>query len=211
MSGLNVFNRVLLFVVGIATAVGGAVCILVVTGVLGTGTLAPSGWFREQFSNLDGLNGGDETIAIVAGAVAIVFGLLLALLQTTTAPQEKRVVSVVDPNGNTVLLPPDSIRQIVEQAATAVPGVVRANAVVREANGDGVLIEANALLEPDANVIEKSSELNDKIRSELQNRVGVKIAGLRLNLELAPVGQVEGTRRGPLHWGDRREKTSPSR
>jgi len=45
----------------------------------------------------------------------------------------------------------------------------------------------------------------------MQNRVGVKVAGLRLNLELARSDQTEGSHRGPLHWGDRREKINTSR
>jgi hypothetical protein len=211
MLGINALNRVLLFVFGLAAAAAGAICLLVATNVLGTETLAPSGWFREQFTLLDQLSGDGERIAFLAGGVAIGFGLLLALFEAIPSSHEKRFVSVTDPNGNTVLLPPESIRQLVEQAALSVAGIVRANAVVREANGDGVLIEANALLAPDAHVVQKSNELNDKIRGEMANRVGVKVAGLRLNLELARADDREGTHRGPFHWGDRREKISPSR
>lgn len=212
MSGLNGFNRLLLFTLGIAVAAAGVICLLVVTGAVETGTLALSGWFREQFQHLAGLSGNDETAAIVASAAAIFCGLLLALIQMIPGSAKKTsLVAVTDPNGNTVMMSPESIRQIVEQAAMQVPGVIRANAVVRDANGDGIAIVTSALLQPDVHIVEKSNELNDKIRNEMQNRVGVKVASLRLNLELARGDEAEKPRRGPLHWGDRREKISTSR
>jgi uncharacterized alkaline shock family protein YloU len=109
-----------------------------------------------------------------------------------------------DPNGNRVMMPPESVRQIVNQCASRIDGVLRADSTVRGTD-EGVIIDVNALLAPDTHIVEKSSELNDCVRKEMQERVGVKVEALRMNLELARSSDLERENR-PRRWGQRREE-----
>jgi hypothetical protein len=209
MNWIDALNRVLGSVFGTALGLAGAACLLVATGAVDTGTLALSEWFREQFQYLAALNGDGETTAVLASAAAVGFGLLLVLVEM--APRGRRAnrtLNMIDANGNSVVTSAESVKLIVEQTALEVPGVLHASAAVRQ-SASGVRVEAAALLQPDVNDVEKSNELNDRIRTEIQNRLAMKMAGLRLNLTLARKADLKPSRRwGPSRFGERREEIS---
>jgi uncharacterized alkaline shock family protein YloU len=105
---------------------------------------------------------------------------------------------------------PESLSMVAEQAAMDVEGVLSAQTNVRQAE-EGAQVHCEAVLQHDVNVAQKSNELNDRIRNAIQDRVGIKVAGLSMNLRLARPLEAMQTRHsgwGPFR-GHSGEPSSP--
>jgi hypothetical protein len=190
MFARDALNRFLTFITGTAVAVAGAVTLLVVTNAVKTGTLAPSEWFRDQFALLDGLAGTDETIAIIAAAAALAVGALIVVIELAPSVRRERELTVRDESGNTLALAPESVSLVAEQSAREVVGVLNADMHVRD-NHDGVIVDGDVVLLEDANVAEKTAEISQRVRSALEERMGVKVVRMAMKMRLANAAEAE--------------------
>lgn len=190
MFARDALNRLLSFLFGTALAVAGVVTLLVATNAVKSGTLAPSGWFRDQFALLDGLTGADETIAIIAAATALAVGAIIVLIELAPSMHRERELMVRDESGNTLALAPESVSLVAEQAARDVVGVLNADMKVRE-NHDGVLVDGDVALLEDANVAEKTAEISQRVKSALEERMGVKVVRMAMKMRLANAAEAD--------------------
>jgi uncharacterized alkaline shock family protein YloU len=204
MEARNAMNRGISFLVGACAVAAGTVVILVTSNAIKTGTLAPSGWFRDQFVRLDDLSGRGESLAIAIGAAAIAVGAVLALIELLPARNGTREFFVRDAIGNAVSLPPETVSMVAEQAAREVNGVVNADMSVSE-RADGVAVMGNVTMLDDLSPAEKTNEISQRVRAALEQRIGVKVAAMQVRMHLVSAAQVERdrereTRHGWFPW-----------
>jgi hypothetical protein len=208
MMAFNAFNRLVALVLFLALIAASAVILLVATQAVEPSTLAPSGWFDEQFQKLAYLKGSDETIATVGPAAVIALAGILFVLEMFP-PQRSagsKSIRLRDANGNHITMPTESIAMMADDAAMRVPGVMRSASTVRS-DDSGAIIRSDVSLRDDVNVVKTSAALNDQIKSTVQERGGIKVGGLQLQLRVERPNRREEKREG---WFRRRHSGEPS-
>lgn len=178
--GINVF---LIALIAIALSAAAAICLLVAADVVAPADVGPQGWFRDQLVELDILTGADRTIAIVASAAALGFGLVLLIFEAIPALMPSRLYGT-DASGHTVLIDRRTIQSMVEQTALNTENVTEATARLRD-TGSGLHVRVKAALLPSANITETGRVLEGRIKDDLRDLAGVSIASVRLELAFA--------------------------
>lgn len=177
-------NTVLVAVIAVVLAIVAALCLLVAADVVAPADIAPSGWIRDQFGELDGLTGADRMLAIVISAIVVGLGLLLLVFESIPALMPSRTYAS-DASGQTVMIDRGTIQQMVERSARETDNVTFAHADLRDVS-NGLSVNLRAGLVPDANIAKTSRILETKIKDDLRDHAGISVASVRLELEYMP-------------------------
>lgn len=190
---MNIFNRIVVFVLSLALLAFGAT-----TFVLLTGLVTPNNSFLR---NLLALYAAWRAIAMLRGATTnvaalIAFGLaiiglvvvileLLPIGRLFRRREGKQFVVRQDAIGQ-VTLDSSMVRDVVEHVAESVPGVIHAEPAVKSGS-DGLHISTRASLAWDADAPAVGQALQERIKESVQSQLGLPVAEVRVTAQSRPV------------------------
>lgn len=167
---MNVFNRVLIFVLLLAIA-GAAVAIAVLAWTIPDDSID---WLRDAVNWMDEHNQDTEKAILTAIAVATALIVLVVLLLEVW-PRSKKTVTVRDLQGSAAVISTGAIAQRLEEAIRQVPHVSDVKASV-EARRKGIEVAMDLHVDADANLAEVTDSAAEAAREVLTNRMHVALA-----------------------------------
>lgn len=170
---MNLFNRILVSLVLLAFIVA---------------TLLMSLLPRPMIDALQALlassaQGLDSTTQLAGAAIGLLAaGAALLLLLAELKPPARHSVVVAEGAAGTAELTNDSVSLRVKRAAEAIGGVREASPTVHS-RGKAVDVLLRLSTDPDIDLPEKSQEVLQAVRAEIENKMGIQIKSLKVTVK----------------------------
>jgi uncharacterized alkaline shock family protein YloU len=167
---MNVFNRTVTIVLGLAIIGASEMAILIASGTLGLDNL-PRGWFEPQIEWLANASGGMKAIVATVSFFVMLSMLMIIIAELRTRGREVRFLISSQDNGMTTVTR-DSVRSLVQHIGKGIRNINDIECRVTEKD-NGLAIMCIAWVTMGSNLPELSSELQSDIK-----RLGEELTGL---------------------------------
>jgi hypothetical protein len=189
----NVFNRLLLALLGLAAFLGGLATLLLLAGWVTPGQLSPQGVLLPQWSFLARLHAPDATLAARVSIGLLCAGLLVLIIEVLPGRREPATFIVRRDALGTVAVVRRSVGDLIQYEAVNVPGIIEARQAVTEGR-KGLRVRVRASLSPEVVVPEVGQTLQEKIQQALQRHLGLPVAEVQVATQVAPLESRGGRR-----------------
>jgi len=190
---MNVFNRIIMTLLGLVLVVGGVLGLLgALAASVGTQVLTTLGIghlvtlvspFSPCLAAALPAALGIASKLLIVGAIGVVLGVIVLVLELRGLRRPRPIALFEDPQGR-VTISQDSLRVLVEHEAARVPGVRRASARV-QAKGEGLVVHCNLAIWPDYSLPEMAAAVQQQVREAVKDLLGQALA--RLDIETTVV------------------------
>ncbi len=186
---MNLFNRIVVLLLILLTLGGAGLVLALMYGLLAPQQIpaavatTPLGQWLASFAQLE------QTARVVATVVAaLVILLMLWLLYLELRPSRRRDDTIVVRNGplGPVTFRKDSIRDLVLYVTSTIPNVLQVHPRI-STRGDGVDVRCRAALTPEADAAQTGAELQERIRTALEQRLGLRVENIDVNTQFQPL------------------------
>jgi uncharacterized alkaline shock family protein YloU len=180
---INVFNRILLLVLGALALVAGVITLLLVTQVIHRADVSPGGFLQDFWQGIANLAGAAATAAVIGAILLALVGLALIIVELIPGPREEQTYVVRKDGLGTVTVARKSVRQVVLYEAAQIDGVREVRPEV--SNGaDGIHIIAHASLAPDTEAPTVGEQLQVNIKDAVQRHLGLPVAEVQIHTQV---------------------------
>lgn len=199
---MNIVNRVIMIAVSFILFAFGAVTFLLLSGIVvpGNQTLRDILTLYTAFRAVALLRGANGNAAILIALALALIGLALLVLELWGPvgrlfgrSEGKRYVIRQDTLGR-VTVDRSMVHDWVRHAATAVPGVMRADPEVKDGK-DGLHVAARASLAWDVDAPSVGQLLQEQIKESVQTHLGLPVAEVSVSAQSAPLAKEPPRRR----------------
>jgi uncharacterized alkaline shock family protein YloU len=180
---INVFNRILLLLLGALAVVAGVIALLLLLPVIHAADVSPGGLLQGFWQGIANLAGAAATVAVIGAILLALAGLALIVIELLPAPREEQTYVVRKDGLGTVTVARKSVRQVVQYEAAQIEGVREVHPEV--SNGaDGLHIVAHASLAPDAEAPTVGEQLQVTIKEAVQRHLGLPVAEVQIHTQV---------------------------
>jgi hypothetical protein len=183
MNPINVFNRILLLVLGALALIVGIITLLLVTQAIRPADVSPGGLLFDQWSGIAALSGGAATTAAIVGTLLALAGLALIVLELVPGRREPPSYVVRKDGLGQVRVARKSVSQVVQYEAGQIDGIREVRPEVRN-SADGLHVIAHASLAPDAAAATVGEQLQTTIRESVQRQIGLPVAEVQVHTQV---------------------------
>ena len=176
---MNVLNRLAVSLVLLVVA------ILAVAVALLPGTV--SGSLRSLLALLEGAQGSPMQLLVSAAGLVVAVGALF-LLAMEWRPRPRRAVVVTRGPSGTAELSTDSVSVRVRRAVEGVASVSDVSPTVLS-KGKTVDILIKVTVDPEVDLPQKTEEIMQAVRTEVEGKMGIPIKGLKVAMKQAAGGR----------------------
>jgi len=180
---INVFNRILLLVLGALALVAGVIALLLLIPVIHPVDVSPGGLLQDFWRGIATLSGASAIIAVVVSILVALAGLALIVVELLPGPREAPTYVVRKDGLGTVTVARKSVRQVVQYEAAQIAGVREVRPEVRN-GADGIHIIAHASLAPDTVAPEIGEQLQVNIKEAVQRHLGLPVAEVQVHTQV---------------------------
>jgi hypothetical protein len=180
---INVFNRILLLVLGALALVGGVIALLLVTQVIHPADVSPGEFLKDFWQGIANLAGAAATAAVIGAILLAVAGLALIVIELLPPPREEQTYVVRKDGLGTVTVARKSVRQVVLYEAAQIDGVREVRPEVSNGS-DGLHIVAHASLAPDTEAPTVGEQLQANIKEAVQRHLGLPVAEVQIHTQV---------------------------
>lgn len=190
---MNIFNRIVMFLLSFILFAFGTITFLLLTGIV----VPQNSYLRAILALYNAwraialLRGASTNIAVLIALILAVVGLVLVILEVLPMGrvfrrrEAKQYIVRQDTIGQ-VTLGRSMVRDLVQHVAEAVPGVVHAEPEVHD-RPDGLHLTTRASLAWDADAPAVGQLLQERIKEAVQTQLGLPVAEVRVTAEAAPI------------------------
>ena len=190
---MNTFNRILVILLDLLLLIGAIVVLLVTFGVVTPANVLPAGSTQTAFGQWLGSFATMPPDATLITAVVSVLIILagLALLAAELRPKPRMQTIAIRNDGlGSVTVRTESVRELISYTAAQIPEVLQLQPRL-EQGSQGLQIRCRASLTPGANVAEVSTELQSRIKDAVEQYLGMNVASVAVQAQLAPLAGVD--------------------
>lgn len=186
---LDGFNRALAVVVAAVIAASGGLGALVTSDIIGSSTIAPPGFVREQLEELARTNGGREVAATADLGTLAAAGM--ALLAAELRPVLRRpYVRTGNGTDREFAVRERAVEQMVRYASELVEEVVAVEEARVAKDERGLEVACKVTLQPYAAAGPLAPILEARIRNAVYTMTGLSVGRVRLRLQHQEDGRV---------------------
>ncbi len=182
----NVFNRMLLILLGLIAVVAGVCLILLESGVVSVQQLSPAGILQRQWQFLHALSPADAGTAVIVAVVLVLLGMLLLLVELWPGRRGPAQFVVQRDAHGVVAVARSSVNDLVRYVATTVPGIVETREAV-SGEEKGLRVRVRAAISPEAVAPEVGRTLQEKVQQALQHHLGLPVATVEVATQVEPL------------------------
>jgi uncharacterized alkaline shock family protein YloU len=180
---INVFNRILLLVLGALALVAGVIALLLLIPVIHPVDVSPGGFLQDFWRGIANLSGGSAIIAVIVSILVALAGLALIVVELLPGRREEPTYVVRKDGLGTVTVARKSVRRVAQYEAARIPGVREVRPEVRN-GADGIRIVAHASLAPDTVASEVGEQLQSNIKEAVQRHLGLPVAEVQVHTQV---------------------------
>lgn len=192
---MNVFNRIFVILLSLATIAFGIIVFLLVGGVVRPTQVSPWGFLLSFWSLFAQMNPTQATTAAVVCALVVIVALILLILELSILRGEPAQFVIRQDSLGMVTVARDSVRRLVGYESKAVPGVIETRQAVDKGR-DGLHVRVRALLLPEVDAPEVGQNLQKKVQESIQGHIGLPVTEVQVATQLEPF---EKPRRRQVH------------
>lgn len=194
---MNIFNRIIVLLLGLALLAFGGITFLLLTGLVTPG----NGYLRDLLTLYTAwraialLRGATTNVAALVALGLAIIGLVVVILELLPMGrlfrrrEGKQYVVRQDAVGQ-VTLGSSMVRDLVEHVAESVPSVVHAEPTVKD-GADGLHIAMRASLAWDADAPAVGQALQERVKESVQSQLGLSVAEVSVTAQTAPVAKAQ--------------------
>jgi hypothetical protein len=182
---INVFNRLLLVILGALALVVGVLVLLLVTQAIRPADVSPGGVLFDQWRWVASLSGGAATTAAIIGTLLALAGLALIALELIPGRREAPSYVIRKDGLGTVTVARKSVSQVVQYEAAQIDGIREVRPEVRNGT-DGIHVIAHASLAPDAAAATVAEQLQANVKESVQRHIGLPVAEVQVHTQVEP-------------------------
>ncbi len=182
---INVFNRLLLVILGALALVVGVLVLLLVAQVTRPADVSPGGVLFDQWRWVASLSGGAATTAAIIGTLLALAGLALIALELIPGRREAPSYVIRKDGLGTVTVARKSVSQVVQYEAAQIDGIREVHPEVRN-GADGIHVIAHASLAPDAAAATVAEQLQANVKESVQRHIGLPVAEVQVHTQVEP-------------------------
>jgi uncharacterized alkaline shock family protein YloU len=180
---INVFNRVLLLLLGALAVVAGVIALLLLLPVIHPADVSPGGFLKDFWQGIANLAGATATTAVIGAILLALAGLAVIIIELLPPPREEQTYVVRKDGLGTVTVARKSVRQVVLYEAAQIDGVREVRPEV--SNGaDGIHIIAHASLAPDVVAPTVGEQVQVNIKEAVQRHLGLPVAEVQIHTQV---------------------------
>lgn len=190
---MNTFNRILA-VFGLLLLLLGCTSLLLITiGLLDPQEWVPPPWHQilTPFTQLDPANGWTviNRLTVVSICLGIVIASALLLFMELRLPSRKiPELTVKKDNLGHITASMRSIQDLANREAEKIDGVLESTTTVKEAS-KGLHLQCQICVAPYASAAQLGQEVQERIKSSVENFLGKPIASIHLQTQIAPLAK----------------------
>jgi len=187
---MNIVNRVLVSVLALLVLVGVVVVLLVALEAVRPATLAPMSWAEDQLAAFSDLTTSDRAWTVGVCLALALLALILLYLELQPALGGPTRLTLRQDGQGVVTVTYQGVREVIAYEARQVPGVRAVGSQIEEAR-EGLRITCRAEVDPLENLSELSDQLQQRIRTAVEQHLGHPVAAVQVHLEVRePAGRV---------------------
>lgn len=183
---MNIFNRVLIVLLSLATGIAAVAVLLVTLGAVEPVQLAPTVWLRERLEPFTSLSEANQawTIGVCTALLLIALALLVLELKPP-ARRDKQMVLRDDTLGR-VTVSRDGVAELARREAARIAGVWEFEPEVFE-DSRGLRIRGRASLDPESNVPALAELVQERVKASVEQHLGRPVADIQVETQLTPL------------------------
>jgi uncharacterized alkaline shock family protein YloU len=189
---MNLFNRILVSLIGLIIGVVGTTIFLLLTGLVvpSSGPLKTLLALYQFWRFIALLRGDSANFALILGMVMVILGLGLFVVEWVTfwrsmRPRETRSYVVAQDPGGKLTVSQALICDVAQHEAEKVEGVRQARPTVK-AGHEGLRIFMRTLMDPEAETPAVGKVLQTRVQEAVTQRVGLPVTEVQIAVSPAP-------------------------
>lgn len=190
---MNVFNRIFMIILSLATIAFSIIVFLLTAGVVRPAQVSPGGFLLGLWGFFAGLNATDATIAVAVCVFATIVALILLILELNFFQGEASQLIVREDSLGKVTVARSSVRKLVGHVATAVPGVIETRQTVDEKR-KGLRVYLRVLLFPEVDAPAVGHTLQEKVQKAIQTHIGLTVSEVQVATQIEPFEKAQRPR-----------------
>jgi uncharacterized alkaline shock family protein YloU len=180
---IDVFNRILLLLLGALALVAGVIALLLMIPIIHPVDVSPGGFLQNFWQGIANLSGGSAITAVIIAILLALAGLALIVVELLPGRREDPSYVVRKDGLGTVTVARKSVRQVAQYEAAQIPGVRAVRPEVRN-GADGIHITAHASLAPDTVEPAVGEQLQANIKEAVQRHLGLPVAEVQVHTQV---------------------------
>ena len=174
---VSLWNRLLVSVVALVV-LAAAVITLLVAGDRVDPDVLPDRWFEAQLTDVATSSGSDLALNVAVATIVAVAMFFLLLLEIIPMRPMRRLKALPIPSTDqgTATIDPTSVRLLAEGTGAGSRNVRGVRCSVEQTPGGPLVIRCRATVALGANVPEVSAELQSKIKEQIEQLTGLRVA-----------------------------------
>ena len=185
----NGFNRLFMLVLSFVSFGFGIVVLLLLGRWISPAEVSPNGTIMfDQWNFFAQSRVFNPLLGIIVGGVCAFAGLVGFIFQALPRKRESSVLVVRHDSQGKVTMDRSSVRDLVQYEVASMPDVIETHQDVKMRR-DGLHVHVRSSLAPGTDANRVGRELQEKLRSSLQQRVGVPVANIAVETQFAPLNR----------------------
>ena len=198
---MNVLNRFLVILFDLAIIAAAIALVLIAARVVSPEQIVPSGndvisaWLITKLHAFDSLQSWSRVQGAVICALVILFGLLLLYLESRALWSSEPRLKLKQDNLGQITVTLKGVRDLVNREVSATDGVLEVISKVKPRRR-GLSIQSQISVAPSVNVSELGNQLQERIKTVIENHLSYPVLGVSVNTQIAPLNRhTKATRR----------------
>lgn len=180
---MNAFNRLVMAALAVILLALAVAVLLVVTGALAAGSVAPGGLLADLAHRLTA-DGTDQAVATAVSAV-VALGALVLLWLEIRPPRRSQPFVVSDTEVGRVTVERDGVCRLAEKTATDLREVSACRTSLADGEGDaGVLVRCVLTITAGSVVRDVAGEVQRLVREVIETQAGLKVAAVTARVRI---------------------------
>jgi len=190
---MNLFNRILVIFGLLFLLIGSSSLLLITIGLLNPQEWVPAPWHQilTPFTQLDPSNGWTVTNRLTVVSICfgfVIVSVLLLFMELRLHSNKVPELTVKKDDLGQITATMRSIQDLANREAGKIDGVLESSTTVQ--NGSrGIHLQCQICVAPYASVAQLGQEVQERIKSSVENYLGKSIAGIHLQTQIAPLAQ----------------------
>lgn len=194
---MNIFNRLIVILVDLALIIGAVLILLITFGAVQPAQVLPGGLagslVGQWLTSFTMMQPDATLITTISAIVIILVGLLLLIYELRPTPRQRTITIRNDGLGN-VTVRTESVRDLILYTAAQIPDVLQVQPHVKTTS-QGLHVHCRTAVTPDASIPQVGAEMQARIKSAVEQHLGLKVADVVIQAQLEPLAGVDITPR----------------
>jgi len=192
---MNSFNRILILLLDLLIAAGAVLVLLITFGVITPAQVVPAGLVEtsigQWFASFAAMSPATTTLVTLVATVVILLSLLVVWYEVRSPRPEPAFTIREDAIGR-VTVQLASVRNLITYTAAQFPQVLQVQPTMQQ-SPQGLTIQCRTSFAPDAHLPQVTSDLQERIKQVVEQHVGLRVVGVRIQAQLEPLAGGEVT------------------